>query len=64
MTTNGQVVKVLAEKYDGKSIDGPNDVVTDTKGGFYFTDPQFTMVPTKFQPGRAVYFVSPDGKVT
>lgn len=64
MTTNGEVVKVLADKYDGKSIDGPNDVVTDTKGGFYFTDPQFTMESVKFQPGRAVYYVSPEGKVT
>lgn len=64
MTTKGQVVRVLADKYDGKSIDGPNDVVTDAKGGFYFTDPQFTMEPKKFQPGRAVYYVSPDGKIT
>jgi gluconolactonase len=64
MTTKGQVVKVLADKYEGKSIDGPNDVVTDANGGFYFTDPQFTMEPTKFQPGRAVYYVSPAGKVT
>ena len=64
MTTNGQVVKVLADKYEGKSIDGPNDVVTDAKGGFYFTDPQFTMEPTKFQPGRAVYYVSSESKVT
>jgi gluconolactonase len=64
MTTKGQVVKVLADKYDGKPIDGPNDVVTDTKGGFYFTDPQFTMEPQKFQPGRAVYYVSAEGKVT
>ncbi len=64
MTTNGQVVKVLADKYDGKPIDGPNDVITDAKGGFYFTDPQFTMEPAKFQPGRAVYYVSPEGKIT
>lgn len=64
MTTKGQVVKVLADQFDGKSIDGPNDVVTDAKGGFYFTDPQFTMEPEKFQPGRAVYYVSPAGKVT
>jgi gluconolactonase len=64
MTTKGQVVKVLADKFDGKPIDGPNDVVTDTKGGFYFTDPQFTMEPEKFQPGRAVYYVSAEGKVT
>lgn len=64
MTTKGQVVKVLADKYEGKPIDGPNDVVTDAKGGFYFTDPQFTMEPEKYQPGRAVYYVSPEGKVT
>jgi len=64
MTTKGQVVKVLADKYDGKSIDGPNDVITDAKGGFYFTDPQFTAEAVKFQPGRAVYYVSPEGKIT
>ena len=63
MTTKGQVVKVHADKYEGKSIDGPNDIVTDAKGGFYFTDPQFTMEPEKFQPGRAVYYVSPEGKI-
>lgn len=62
MTTKGEVVGVVANKYDGKSIDGPNDVITDAKGGVYFTDPQFTMEPTKFQPGRAVYYVSPDRK--
>lgn len=63
MTTSGEVVRVLADKYDGKPIDGPNDVVTDAKGGFYFTDPQFTMEAEKYQPGRAVYYVSPKGEV-
>ncbi len=64
MTTNGRVVKVIADEYDGKPIDGPNDIITDTKGGIYFTDPQFTMEAEKFQPGRAVYYVSPEGKIT
>jgi gluconolactonase len=64
MTTKGEVVKVIVDKFEGKPIDGPNDVITDSKGGIYFTDPQFTMEPTKFQPGRAVYYVSPEGKVT
>src|SRR5215203_423134 len=64
MTTKGEVVKVVADKYDGKPIDGPNDVITDAKGGVYFTDPQFTMEEKKFQPGRAVYYVSADGKTT
>ncbi len=64
MSTTGKIIKVLAEKYDGKPIDGPNDVITDSKGGFYFTDPQFTMEAEKFQPGRAVYYVSPEGNIT
>ena len=64
MTTKGQVVKVIADRYDGKSLDGPNDIITDAKGGIYFTDPQFTMEPVKFQPGRCVYYLSPEGKLT
>ena len=64
MTTKGEVVKVLASKYNGKSIDGPNDIVADAKGGIYFTDPQFTAEAVKNQPGRAVYYISPDGKLT
>ena len=64
MTTEGKVVKVISDKYDGKKIDGPNDIITDAKGGIYFTDPQFTMEAVKFQPGRAVYYVTPEGKVT
>jgi gluconolactonase len=63
MTPEGKVVKVIADQYNGKPIDGPNDIITDTKGGIYFTDPQFTMEPEKFQPGRAVYYVSPAGEV-
>ena len=63
MTTNGVVLKVLADKYNGKPIDGPNDIITDAKGGIYFTDPQFTMEAEKFQPGRAVYYISPEGEI-
>jgi gluconolactonase len=64
MTTKGQVLKVIADKYDGKSIDGPNDIITDAKGGIYFTDPQFTADAVKNQPGRTVYYISPEGKMT
>jgi gluconolactonase len=64
MTTKGEVVRVVADKYNGKPVDGPNDIITDAKGGIYFTDPQFTMEAEKFQPGRAVYYVSADGRIT
>lgn len=61
---NIQVQKVLADKYNGKPLDGPNDLVMDTKGGIYFTDPQFTAEKNKNQPGRTAYYLNPQGKLT
>ncbi|HOU01207.1 MAG TPA: SMP-30/gluconolactonase/LRE family protein [Bacteroidales bacterium] len=63
MTTKGQIVKVYPNIFNGKPVDGPNDLVVDPKGGIYFTDPQFTLDPVKFQPGRAVYYITPGGKL-
>jgi gluconolactonase len=63
MTTRGTIVGTLAASFEGKPIDGPNDLVVDAKGGIYFTDPQFTPDARKSQPGRAVYYRTPEGKV-
>ena len=63
MDTNGKVLKVLADSYEGKPLDGPNDLVMDAKGGIYFTDPQFTPDAKKNQPGRTVYYITPQGKL-
>jgi len=63
MTTAGRVVRVLAGRYGGASLDGPNDVVVDARGGLYFTDPQFTPEAKKSQPGRAVYYLPPKGEL-
>jgi gluconolactonase len=60
---NIHVVKVLADEYNGKSLDGPNDLVVDSKGGIYFTDPQFTPEKVKNQPGRTAYYLNPKGKL-
>lgn len=64
MTPQGKTVKVLADKFEGKSLDGPNDVARDAKGGIYFSDPQFTGDKVKNQPGRTVYYLSAQGKLT
>ena len=61
MTTSGRPVRVLASSYGGRPLDGPNDVVADARGGLYFTDPQFTPEPKKFQPGRSVFYLPPKG---
>ncbi len=64
MTTGGRVTGTLAGSYEGKQLDGPNDLVVDARGGIYFTDPQFTPDAVKNQPGRCVYYLSPEDKLT
>ncbi len=63
MTIQGRIVRTLASTYNGKPLDGPNDIVTDAKGGIYFTDPQFTAEAKKSQPGRTVYYRPPQGEL-
>lgn len=63
MDTNGKILKVLIDSYEGKPLDGPNDLVMDAKGGIYFSDPQFTPNAVKNQPGRTIYYITPEGKV-
>jgi gluconolactonase len=63
---NGKRV-VLADRYDGKRLNGPNDVVVKRDGAIYFTD-TFTLPlrekdPTTELPYAAIYMIK-DGKVT
>lgn len=62
MTTKGEIIRTIADKWDGKRLDGPNDVCVDTKGGVYFTDPQI-LPPPHIQPGKSVFYVTPKGEV-
>jgi gluconolactonase len=48
----------LTESFDGKPLLAPNDLIMDTKGGIYFTDPG----PRPLVPGRKAYlFYLPAG---
>jgi gluconolactonase len=57
---------VVAQKYDGKLLDGPNDVWIRPDGGLYFTDPFYKRDYWKRGPieqdQQAAYYLSPDGK--
>jgi gluconolactonase len=58
---------VLADRYDGKRLNSPNDLVYKSDSSLYFTDPPFGLPkffddPRKELPYSGVYRVSPDGK--
>jgi gluconolactonase len=63
---NGQLT-VLADHYQGKRLNSPNDLVYKSDGALYFTDPPFGLPkfyddPSKELDFSGVYRVSPDGK--
>jgi len=60
---------ILADKYDGKRLNSPNDACFKSNGDLYFTDPPYGLEknwddPAREQPHCGVYRVTPDGKVT
>lgn len=59
--------KVLVKDYEGKLLNGPNDLWIDAKGGIYLTDPLYKRDywkrdPAMQQDGEHVYYLTPDGK--
>ena len=53
---------MLADKYDGKKFNSPNDLWIDPKGGVYFTDPRYGNREGMEQDGEHVYYLTPDRK--
>jgi len=67
----GRVVTTLASHFDGKALNSPNDVVVDTKGRIWFTDPSFGRIRDDVGIPRqceldfqGVYRLDPDGSLT
>ena len=59
----------LVDRYEGKRINSPNDLVFKSNGDLYFTDPPFGLPksfddPHKELPFQGVYKFSKDGKLT
>lgn len=58
-------VTVLADKYDGKRLNSPNDVAVRSDGTLWFTDPPWGLKGPHEIPGHWVYKLDPKtGKVT
>jgi gluconolactonase len=59
----------LADRYQGKRFNSPNDLVYHSNGDLYFTDPPYGLVgnmndPKKELPFQGVYRLRPNGAVT
>ena len=62
-------ITVIADKYEGKRLNSPNDCVYKSNGDLYFTDPPYGLPYREKDPGKeldwfGVYRLGKDGKVT
>jgi gluconolactonase len=57
--------KILADHYDGKKLNSPNDVILGPDGALYFTDPTMDLVAGEKQeiPYQGVYRLDAEGHV-
>jgi gluconolactonase len=55
--------KVLADHYDGKRFNSPNDVIVGPDGALYFTDPTLDLVDKQEIPYQGVYRLNDKGYV-
>lgn len=57
------VMTVLAESYEGKRLNGPNDVTSDGQGRVYFTDARY-FGDEPIELPNAIYRIDTDGRLT
>ncbi|HUE15810.1 MAG TPA: SMP-30/gluconolactonase/LRE family protein [Planctomycetaceae bacterium] len=53
----------LADRFEGKRFNAPNDLTIDRQGRIYFTDPRYLGTEPRELKYRAVYRIGVDGKV-
>lgn len=60
--------RTLADKFEGKKFNSPNDVVQHSSGAYYFTDPPYGLPKQEKDSGIelpfGVYHIGTDGKVS
>jgi gluconolactonase len=55
--------EVVADRYQGKRFNSPNDLCVDLKGRIYFTDPRYSGTEPRELPNEGVYRIEKDGTV-
>lgn len=64
ITEKDGTVKSLADKFEGKAFNSPNDLTLDRKGRIYFSDPRYVGSEKRELDHDSVYRIDPDGKLT
>lgn len=64
ITDKDGTVRSLADRFQGKRFNSPNDLTIDRKGRVYFTDPRFSGDEPRELDLESVYRIDPDGTVT
>jgi len=62
-TDKGGKIEVLAERFEGKRFNAPNDIVVRRDGHVYFTDPLFTPLDQREIDFYGVYHITPAGQI-
>ncbi len=58
-------METLADSFDGKRLNSPNDIVVHSSGAIFFTDPPYGIDPDPGEQGfNGVYRLGTDGTVT
>ncbi len=63
-TETDGTITVLAESYEGKKFNSPNDLSMDSKGRIYFSDPRYGNRDSMEMSVEGVYRIDAPGKVT
>ncbi len=64
-TEKNAKITILAERYQGKRLNSPNDVVVKSDGSIYFTDPPYGIQKEQEELGfYGIYRWKPDGTLT
>jgi gluconolactonase len=57
-------VTTLVDRFEGKQLNRPNDVICHSNGSLYFTDPGYRVPVNERELDAAVYRIAPDGSVS
>lgn len=64
MNYDGTGVETVVERWDGRRLNSPNDIVCRPDGTLYFTDPPYGVKPEDREiPFQAVFALTPDGAI-